>query len=145
MEKISDKSLSERYNMTFKEVFEAWKSEHYQQIGSKGKESYDIAYKVYEPLYNKMKTLGNHMDSGNLLVGANGRLRCAPTWLEAQLLRHFVLKLYHRYNFLTDKPSYGSSPLAKKEKPKGFSFLVGANGLEPLTPCTSSRCSSQLS
>lgn len=23
--------------------------------------------------------------------------------------------------------------------------LVGANGLEPLTPCTSSRCSSQLS
>lgn len=24
-------------------------------------------------------------------------------------------------------------------------FVVGANGLEPLTPCTSSRCSSQLS
>ena len=24
-------------------------------------------------------------------------------------------------------------------------FMVDANGLEPLTPCTSSRCSSQLS
>ena len=35
----------------------------------------------------------------------------------------------------------------KKEKSSDFSIeaLVGANGLEPLTPCTSSRCSSQLS
>lgn len=37
---------------------------------------------------------------------------------------------------------------AKKEKTSGTEVsevLVGANGLEPLTPCTSSRCSSQLS
>ena len=51
------------------------------------------------------------------------------------------------------EPCFGlarSGDLGIKRKPaetQCFSgiFLVGANGLEPLTPCTSSRCSSQLS
>ena len=49
-EKLSGKSLTERYNMTFKEVFEEWKVEHYREIGEKGVESYDRAYDVFEPL-----------------------------------------------------------------------------------------------
>lgn len=53
LEKLSGKSLTERYNMTFKEVFEEWKVEHYREIGEKGVESYDRAYDVFEPLHDR--------------------------------------------------------------------------------------------
>lgn len=53
LEKLSGKSLTERYNMTFKEVFEEWKVEHYREIGEKGVESYDRAYDVFEPLHGR--------------------------------------------------------------------------------------------
>ena len=53
LEKLSGKSLTERYNMTFKEVFEEWRVEHYREIGEKGVESYDRAYDVFEPLHDR--------------------------------------------------------------------------------------------
>lgn len=53
LEKLSGKNLTERYNMTFKEVFEEWKVEHYREIGEKGVESYDRAYDVFEPLHDR--------------------------------------------------------------------------------------------
>ena len=43
--------ISERYNMTFTEVYEAWKAEHYQDVGQSTQVSYDIAYKNFEPLH----------------------------------------------------------------------------------------------
>lgn len=53
LERLSGKDLTERYNMTFAEVFEAWKAEHYKEIGVKGKESYERAYAVFQPLHDK--------------------------------------------------------------------------------------------
>lgn len=53
LERLSGKDLTERYNMTFSDVFNEWKAEHYREIGEHGIESYDGAYKVFSPLYNK--------------------------------------------------------------------------------------------
>lgn len=53
LERLSGKPLDERYNMTFSEVFDAWKAEHYREIGSSGVESYDRAFDVFAPLHNK--------------------------------------------------------------------------------------------
>lgn len=53
LERLSGKDLTERYNMTFAEVFEDWKAEHYREIGEHGIESYDGAYKVFAPLYER--------------------------------------------------------------------------------------------
>lgn len=53
LERLSGKPLDERYNMTFAEVFDAWKAEHYREIGSSGVESYDRAFDVFAPLHNK--------------------------------------------------------------------------------------------
>ena len=52
-----------------------------------------------------------------------------------------VVQIDHNHSSL-DRVS-ARSP--KKKTRQSVSFLVDANGLEPLTPCTSSRCSSQLS
>lgn len=52
LEKLNGKSLPEKYNMTFAEVFEEWKEEHYREIGQKGAESYDNAFKTCAPLHN---------------------------------------------------------------------------------------------
>lgn len=51
--RLSGKDLTERYNMTFAQVFEGWKVEHYQEIGPKGIEAYDNAYKIFFALHKK--------------------------------------------------------------------------------------------
>lgn len=53
LERLSGKNLSERYNMTFSDVFQDWKAEHYREIGEKGVESYDRAFAVFSPLHEK--------------------------------------------------------------------------------------------
>lgn len=53
LERLNGKNLTERYNMTFAEVFDEWKSEHYKKIGPQGIESYDGAYKVFDSLHDR--------------------------------------------------------------------------------------------
>ena len=53
LERLSGKALSERYNMTFAKVFEAWKAEHYKEIGVKGVESYNRAFDVFSTIHNQ--------------------------------------------------------------------------------------------
>lgn len=53
LERLSGKDLTERYNMTFAEVFEAWKEEHFKEIGEKGVESYSRAFDVFSTLHGK--------------------------------------------------------------------------------------------
>lgn len=53
LERLNGKSLTDRYNMTFAEVFDAWKKEHYKEIGKQGIDSYNTAYKVFAPLHSK--------------------------------------------------------------------------------------------
>ncbi len=53
LNRLSGRSLDERYNMTFSEVFEAWKTEHYKEIGEKSITAYNRAYAIFEPLHRK--------------------------------------------------------------------------------------------
>lgn len=53
LEHLSGKDLSERYNMTFSEVFQGWREEHYKTITKSGIASYNIAFKVFAPLHNR--------------------------------------------------------------------------------------------
>ncbi len=53
LNRIAGRSFDERYNMTFKEVFESWKVEHYKGITKAGISSYNRAYDVFAPLHNK--------------------------------------------------------------------------------------------
>lgn len=54
LERLSGQSLTERYNMTFAEVFEAWSAEHYHEVGPKAVEAYNRAFDVFAPLYDKI-------------------------------------------------------------------------------------------
>lgn len=53
LNRLAGRSLDERYNMTFSEVFEAWKAEHYKEITKAGEASYNRAYDVFAPLHKK--------------------------------------------------------------------------------------------
>lgn len=78
LNRLSGRSLDERYNMTFKDVFEAWKAEHYHDIGEKSIAAYDRAYAIFEPLHRKkfrdIKTadfqavIDKHMQKSNSAV-----------------------------------------------------------------------------
>lgn len=78
LNRLTGRSLDERYNMTFAEVFEAWKAEHYHNIGDKSIAAYDRAYAIFEPLHRRkfrdIKTadfqavIDNHMQKSNSAV-----------------------------------------------------------------------------
>lgn len=51
--RLSGKMLTDRYNMTFADVFEAWKAEHYKEITDAGRASYNRAFDVFAPLHGK--------------------------------------------------------------------------------------------
>ncbi len=53
LERLSGRSITERYNMTFAQVFEEWRTEHYKEIGPQGIASYENAYRVFAPLHDR--------------------------------------------------------------------------------------------
>lgn len=53
LNRLAGRSLDERYNMTFADVFEAWKAEHYKEITDAGRASYNRAYDVFAPIHKK--------------------------------------------------------------------------------------------
>lgn len=53
LDKLARKSITERYNMTFAEVYETWKAEHYRDITKGVQGRYDTSYRYFEPLHNK--------------------------------------------------------------------------------------------
>lgn len=78
LNRLTGRSLDERYNMTFADVFEAWKGEHYRDIGEKSVAAYNRAYAIFEPLHKKkfraIKTadfqavIDKHMEKSNSAV-----------------------------------------------------------------------------
>lgn len=51
--RLQGRSIDEIYNWTFKQVYAAWKDEHFRDIGVKGTESYERAYDIFEPLHGR--------------------------------------------------------------------------------------------
>ena len=51
--RLQGRSIDEIYNWPFKQVYAAWKDEHFRDIGVKGTESYERAYDVFEPLHDR--------------------------------------------------------------------------------------------
>lgn len=53
IERLAGRSISERYNMTFEEVFQEWKAEHFREIGEKSIAAYENAYAKSKELYGR--------------------------------------------------------------------------------------------
>ena len=78
LEHIAGTPLTERYNMTFAQVFQEWKEDHYKSLTKSGINSYNIAYNVFAPLHNKkfrdlrtadfQKVLEPHMHKANSTI-----------------------------------------------------------------------------
>jgi hypothetical protein len=47
---MSGKVPTEKYNMTFEQVYEAWSSVHYRDLSESGEAGYTLAYKHLEAL-----------------------------------------------------------------------------------------------
>ena len=58
LERVSEQTVTDKYNMTFAEVYNLWSAEHYKKVGIKSKEQYERAYDVFKPLHDrKFRTL----------------------------------------------------------------------------------------
>lgn len=53
LSQLQGQKISEIYNWTFAQVYEAWKKEHFRDIGASGIETYERAFAIFEPLHQK--------------------------------------------------------------------------------------------
>ena len=51
--RLQGRSIDEVYNWTFTQVYEAWKDEHFRDIGDSGASSYEWAYDIFKPLHTR--------------------------------------------------------------------------------------------
>ncbi|WP_243423234.1 ABC transporter ATP-binding protein [Intestinimonas butyriciproducens] len=51
-ERLSGVSLSDRFNMTFAEVYAQWSPEHFKTIGPKGVEAYENSFQIFSSLHD---------------------------------------------------------------------------------------------
>lgn len=54
LNRLAGRDITERYNMTFEDVFHEWSAEHYRDITSAGIETYDRAFAIFKPLHKKL-------------------------------------------------------------------------------------------
>ena len=58
LDKFRDRDISDSYNYTLDQIHSLWKAERYDAMTAKGKESYDLAWKLFEKIKNiKMKSI----------------------------------------------------------------------------------------
>ena len=53
LERVSEHTITDKYNMTFDEVYKAWSAEHFKKVEIKGKEQYKRAYDVFAALHQR--------------------------------------------------------------------------------------------
>lgn len=53
LNRLTGRNINERYNMTFAEVFEEWKEEHFKIIEKHTARTYTTAYKIFAPLHDQ--------------------------------------------------------------------------------------------
>lgn len=61
LNRLAGQDITERYNMTFTDVYKAWKEEHYRDLTKAGQAQYDIAYKnvfcsLHDRKFRSLKT-----------------------------------------------------------------------------------------
>lgn len=53
LERLTDESVTDKYNLTFADIYELWLPEHSRDIGSTAVGNYRTAYNYCEPLYDQ--------------------------------------------------------------------------------------------
>lgn len=53
LEALQDADITPKLNWTFRQVYEAWKPEHFREIGATAKGNFTTAYKKCAPLYDR--------------------------------------------------------------------------------------------
>ena len=53
LERLTDTDINEKYNMTFKQVYQRWHAEHSRNISEKTLRDYEWAFKLCEPIHDK--------------------------------------------------------------------------------------------
>lgn len=119
LDKLSGRSLDERYNMTFAQAFEDWKAEHYREIGEKGVESYDRAFAVCAALHGrKMREL--RTPDYQAVIDANGEKARATLAKYKQLMTQMGRWAVREELAATNFASFVKLPAAEKKEKEIF-------------------------
>lgn len=134
LDRFACKSVSEFFNLTFSEVYERWKQEHFRRVGDKSIEGYEAAYAHCKALYGKKIRLLRTADY-QAVIDAQAEKGRSRSLLEKDKLLMLKLSAWAiREEILTvNYAEYVTLPKAEKKEKEVFT----AEELERLSACQS--------
>ena len=117
--RLSGRDVTERYNMTFSDVFTGWKQEHYRTIGKKGIDSYEQAYKVFASLAERKFRELRTDDFQRIIDSRTGRSR-ATLAKEKQLITQLSKWAIRQEIVTTNFASFVLLPSERKKEKEIF-------------------------
>ena len=117
--RLSGRDVTERYNMTFADVFAGWKQEHYRSIGKKGIESYEQAYKIFTSLSGRKFRELRTDDFQYIIDSRTGKSR-ATLAKEKQLITQLSQWAIRQEIITTNFASFVQLPSERKKEKEIF-------------------------
>ena len=120
LERLTGRTLDERYNMTFAEVFEEWKSEHYKDVTKAVADAYSASFRVFAALHRKKYREIRTADYQAVIDSLNGKSR-ATLAKHKQLINQMNVWAIREEIASTNFSSFVRLPTEQKKEKEIFS------------------------
>lgn len=125
LERVSEQTITDKYNMTFAEVYDAWSKEHFSKIKEGAQRQHKASYKAFAPLHNRkfrslrasdfQPILDAHKDTPETLKKYRQLINQMSDWA---MREDITAKNYVKYVELASKPKKARDKFTDEEYQK---------------------------
>lgn len=125
LEHVSEQTITDKYNMTFAEVYDAWSKEHFSKIKEGARRQHKASYKAFSALHNRkfrslrasdfQPVLDAHKDTPETLKKYRQLINQMSDWA---MREDITTKNYVKYVELASKPKKARDKFTDEEYQK---------------------------
>ena len=125
LERVSEQTITDKYNMTFAEVYDAWSKEHFSKIKEGAQRQHKASYKAFSALHNRkfhslrasdfQPVLDAHKDTPETLKKYRQLINQMSDWA---MREDITTKNYVKYVELASKPKKARDKFTDEEYQK---------------------------
>ena len=125
LERVSEQTITDKYNMTFAEVYDAWSKEHFSKIKEGAQRQHKASYKAFSALHNRkfrslrasdfQPVLDAHKDTPETLKKYRQLINQMSGWA---MREDITTKNYVKYVELVSKPKKARDKFTDEEYQK---------------------------
>lgn len=115
LDRLTDTTVTEKFNMTFAQVYERWAAEKWREVSDKMKANYELAFKQCPQLHNQpiRRLLRSDFQAAIIVLEAQGMSK--STCNKLRTLMHQVCEYAHGEGILAGNPADDLNTVAQQK------------------------------